>query len=273
MKFCYLDESGMGTEPYAVMAGVIVDAHRMHITKADWNELLKVLTKIVEKEVKEIHTKDFYPGNGIWRGMSGEKRTRVIDAVFAWLQGRKHQVIITAVNKTKFFSEYSKETQYCQVESLWSFMALHITLSIQRYFQSQKGNKGNTIMIFDNKDTEEQKYNELMLNLPDWTDAYYSRKRKQETIDQIIDVPYFVDSEYVGLIQVADFVSFFVRKHIEIADGNRSPDYPDESSKLSKWFGEIKKLLIPSAHLHLKHGRCECAELFYKYAPDTIRNL
>ena len=26
MKFCYLDESGMGSEPILVMAGIIVDA-------------------------------------------------------------------------------------------------------------------------------------------------------------------------------------------------------------------------------------------------------
>jgi len=31
MKFCYLDESGIGDEPYAVMVGIIVDAQRMHV--------------------------------------------------------------------------------------------------------------------------------------------------------------------------------------------------------------------------------------------------
>jgi len=43
MKFCYIDESGTGDEPYAVMIGVIVDSSRMHVTKKDWAELLSIL--------------------------------------------------------------------------------------------------------------------------------------------------------------------------------------------------------------------------------------
>lgn len=33
MKFCYFDESGLGEEPYLLVAGIIVDATRMHVTK------------------------------------------------------------------------------------------------------------------------------------------------------------------------------------------------------------------------------------------------
>lgn len=33
MKFCYVDESGTGDEPYAVMVGIVVDTQRMHVTK------------------------------------------------------------------------------------------------------------------------------------------------------------------------------------------------------------------------------------------------
>ena len=42
MKFCYLDESGMGSEPIFVLAGIVVDATRMHITKAAWNDLISL---------------------------------------------------------------------------------------------------------------------------------------------------------------------------------------------------------------------------------------
>jgi len=52
------------------MAGIIVNAYRMAPTKADWNSLLQ-LSEIVGREISEIHTKDFYPGNSPWRGLDG----------------------------------------------------------------------------------------------------------------------------------------------------------------------------------------------------------
>ena len=47
MKLCYFDESGTGSEPIAVVVGVIVDAQRMHITKREWADLLLNLSKVV----------------------------------------------------------------------------------------------------------------------------------------------------------------------------------------------------------------------------------
>jgi hypothetical protein len=60
VKFCYVDESGIGDEPYAaVMVGVIVDSHRMRPTKRDWDELLSDLSNKLDYRVHEIHTRDF----------------------------------------------------------------------------------------------------------------------------------------------------------------------------------------------------------------------
>jgi hypothetical protein len=72
MKFCYVDESGTGDEPFAVMVGVLVDAQRMHVTKGAWQDLLRLLSEICCKEVTEFHTRDFYKGNGVWRTISGD---------------------------------------------------------------------------------------------------------------------------------------------------------------------------------------------------------
>jgi hypothetical protein len=149
-------------------------------------------------------------------------------------------------------------------------MALHITLAVQRYFQSVPKNKGNTLLIFDNEERERQNFTEIICKPPDWTDSYY-RHKKQNRLDQIIDVPYFVDSQQVGLIQVADFVSFFLRKHIELCQGKRVADYTEEPEKLSKWFDAAMKLSIPQANIFMKKSRCQCSELFYKYAPSSMQ--
>lgn len=59
MKFVYIDESGTGEEPIGVMTGVIADSYRMRPTKAEWNDLLNELSRIIGREIEEIHTRDF----------------------------------------------------------------------------------------------------------------------------------------------------------------------------------------------------------------------
>ena len=101
MKFVYIDESGTGDEPYAVMVGVIVDAQRMRPTKNYWKDLLSALSDIIGKKIEEIHTRDFYSGNWKWRNLEGEKRAKIINTIFNWLRERKHDIVFTAVDKKK----------------------------------------------------------------------------------------------------------------------------------------------------------------------------
>jgi hypothetical protein len=60
MKVCYCDESGTGDQPIAVMAGILVDTQRMHITKAEWAQLLVRLSLKVRRPIAEIHTRNLY---------------------------------------------------------------------------------------------------------------------------------------------------------------------------------------------------------------------
>jgi len=271
MKFCYLDESGTGSEPYAVMAGVIVDANRMHLTKKHWAGLLGLLSQIVGKQILEIHTSDFYSGNGIWYNkITGEDRAKIIETIFRWIKIRKHTIVYSAVNKAKFYSKFENDSKCVEVGTLWRFMALHICLAIQKYFQTFSGIKGHTILIFDNEEIEKKYFIELVKTPPDWTDTYYQRNKGNVPLDHIIDVPYFCDSRDVGLVQVADFVSFFLRRYIELQEGIDSR-YEDEPDKITKWANMALAQSIPRSAIYLSRGRCECADFFYRYAPACLQ--
>ena len=270
MKFCYLDESGTGDEPIAVMAGIIADASRMRITKQQWSGLLQELSKIVGRDISEIHTRDFYSGNSPWRDLNGNQRSGIISAIFDALEERKHHIVYTAVNKEKFFQEFPNDERYKDISTLWRFMALHITLSLQKRYQSESRNKGNTILVFDNEERERVRFTDLILNCPDWTDTYYSRKHKQAKLDQIVDVPHFVDSRDVGLIQAADFLCFFLRKHLELQHGLVEPAYKDEKDKVANWVKIALNRSIPKSNIFLSKGRCEASDLFYRFAPEAM---
>lgn len=270
MKFCYLDESGTGNEPYAVMAGVIVDAQRMQVTKKQWAELLNSLSQILNRPIVEFHTSAFYPGNTPWRDLSGNDRARIVTAIFEWIVERKHNIVYAAVDKKKFAVELGKGSHAAEIDSLWQFLALHICLAIQKCFQTMARNKGNTLLIFDKQLTQADAFTRIIRDPFDWTDTYYSRNLKRDRLDQIIDVPYFADSQHVGLIQVADFVSFFLRKHIEFQEGSASENYAGERKLIERWIKTALKQSIPKSAIYPSKGRCSCANLFYNCAPSCL---
>ncbi len=278
MQFVYIDETGLAEEPIGVMVGVIADSHRMRLTKEHWSNLLTALSNIIGRQIEEIHTRDFYSGNSPWRELSGQQRSDIITAIFEWLQARKHSIVYSAVDKAIFNNTFQEERFSADVSTLWRFMALHIALSIQKYHQgSPRGNKrtinpkGSCVLVFDNEHREEKRFTDLLLSAPNWTDTYYDKKPHQDKFSQIVDVPHFVDSKDVGLIQLADFICYFLRKHIELEMDYIEPDYRDEREKVSGWANLFLEQGIPKNNMYLSRGRCECSDLFCRYAPDIIR--
>ncbi len=271
MKFCYIDESGTGNEPFAAMLGIIVDSKRMHLTKKHWSDLLVQLSDLVGKEVTELHMRDFYNGNSPWRGIDGPTRSAIIEVIFEWLKDRKHHIVYSVVDKKKFNAEFPNEKAFRSVRTLWRFMGLHVVLSLQKHYQKEKNNKGHTVLILDNEEREKVHFCDLIKKPPPWTDTYYARSKSQERLDQIVDVPYFGDSRDVALIQLADFIVYFIRRYVEIKENKVAPRYRDEEEKVTRWFNQIRERAIPMPAMYLKKNRCECADLFYRYAPASVR--
>ena len=270
MKFCYLDESGTGDEPFAVMAGVLVDAYRMRPTKEEWDSLLAHLAEIVGREVREFHTKDFYAGNSPWRNIDGPDRAAVLTAIFEWYAERGHQIVFSVIDKSSHGSVVAENPFARSLGTLWRHLAMHVALSLQKHHQRQKKNKGNTILIFDAHEKDEKAFAELLLDPPEWTETYYDRGKKQKPLDQIVDVPHFVDSAHVGMIQLADCISYFIRRHVEIQEGVVPPRYDREDETVGRWAELILGRSIPTAAIYPKRRRCEAAEYFYQLAPSVI---
>ena len=270
MKFCYVDESGTGEEPYAVMAGVFLDAYRMRPTKDEWDGLLEHLADIVGREVKEFHTKDFYAGNSPWRGLGGPVRAAVISAIFEWYANRRHHIVYSVIDKEAYAKIEKTHPFAPTIGNLWKTLALHLALAVQKHNQTAKKNKGNTLLIFDAHEKDAKSYAELVLDPPEWTDTYYSRGSKQRRLDQIIDVPHFVDSAHVGMIQLADCISYFLRRHVEIQEGAIPPKYDGEETAVREWCDLAMGQSIPLSAIYPKNGRCDAADYFYQIAPATV---
>ena len=273
MKICYVDESGTGDEPIATMVGIIVDSQRMHVTKAHWGELLDALSRIVGKKLLELHTREFYSGNGVWYQMKGPDRAKVITAIFKWLNDRKHHIVYSSVVKKSYYDSLKAGRMLKELSTPWRFMAFHLLLALQKKHQREEKNKGNTIVIFDNEERERTRITDLINNPPAWSDSYYDKQKKQARLDQIVDVPFFGDSAEVPLIQVADFVTFFLRRYAEIKENHVPPRYTDESGRIEDWAKMISDLSIDRSFMYPARARCELGDIFYYHAPKSIREL
>lgn len=274
MNLCYCDESGTGSEPIATMAGIVVDAGRMHLTKNHWQKLLQDLSELAGRQVVELHTRDFYAGNGIWRDrLDGPERAGVFTKIFEWLAERKHHVVYSAVLKESYHHSFALGNIPDGLNTPWRFLGFHLALALQKYGQREKGVKGHTLFVFDNEERDSVRFTDLITNPPAWSDMYYDRGNKQEQLDQIIDVPYFGDSREVVLLQLADLIAFLLRRHAEIKEGRVGPKYHDEEVKVAAWVDAIAKRSIGRACMYPKTGREYAEELFYSHTPESIRDL
>jgi len=273
VNFCYSDESGTGQEPIATMVGIIVDAGRMHQTKLDWKELLQILRRATGRNITELHTADFYNGNNVWRGLAGPVRANVTSAILKWLADRKHHIVYSSVLKDAYFKALETGEVPEELHTPWRFLGFHLTLAIQRYSQPEEKNKGNTLLVFDNQERERVRFNDLIKNPPAWSDAYYGRGDTQEQLDQIIDVPVFQDSKDVELLQLADFLAFFLRRYAEIQEGLVPAKYRDEEERIGSWIQQARYRSIGVAHIYPRRQPNEAHNVFCCCAPDSIRKL
>lgn len=273
MKLCYFDESGTGQEPIAVVVGVVVDSQRMHVTKDHWGELMEELSGIVGKKLLELHTKDFYVGGGPFRGIAGADRARYISEIIDWFCERKHSFVYSAVHKQTYEEARAGGTVPPDLKSPWQVAAFHSVLALQRAHQGQEKTKGHTLLVFDNKGHEEGPLADLIAAPPAWSDTYYARGRKQEALSHIVDSPYFAESHRVPMIQVADFLAYFLRRYAELQEGLAEAKYPEEEERITDWIKTVAARSIGSNHIYPAKGRCKTAEMFYAHCPQSLRKL
>jgi len=245
----------------------------MHVTKENWSQLLSQLSKIIRHPIAEIHTRDFYAGNGVWRSLSGEQRTQVIDYVFKWFAERKHHLVCTSIRKNLYFTGKQAGEIPAELNTPWKFLGLHLVLAIQKRYQREEKTKGHTIFIFDNEERERMRFSDLISTPPGWSDSYYAKAKKQPRLSHIIDVPYFADSQDVALIQVADFMAFFLRKYIEIKEGLSKEKYKGEMARLDGWIKVLADHCIGSAYTYPARTSDPTSKLFAKYAPAFIKGI
>ena len=272
MKFCYLDESKKGKDGVFLMAGVVVDAQRMHRTKSECRELFHIVGNLARRSVTELHATDLIPGNGAWHGIDGHKRTAIVDAILDWFVKRKHKVTFAAIDTMSVKELPDDDERKGDLKTDRIAAAFHIVLTLQRAHQKETKNKGHTIFVFD-RGKEPVELESLFSDPPSWTDSYYDLKRGKQRLDQIIDVPYYARSHRVPLIQLADLICYILRRYSELKDSGSEEAYPGELARYEGWIAKIELRFIGRSQRYLAKGPCDTSKFFTSLAPTSLTKL
>lgn len=274
MKLAFLDESGTSNDGVSVIAGVVIDAYRIHSTRREWIDILDEMAKLAGKPVCEFHMRDVYGGRKEWGSAGPENRGKAIDRVLDWLSGKGHRIVFSATTRSAFDSRIASGCLLSrELGSRWVAEAFHIALAINKANKGMKSNKGKSILVFDRGSGYERTLSELLATPPEWSDTYYAKKKKEEQLVEIMDTSFFADSVHAPLIQLADAVAFILRRLAEIRDLGQKERFKRECEQLERWLAKIQAIIQPTAHRYKKTGRCKCADLFWDLAPPTLRDF
>jgi hypothetical protein len=269
--FAYVDETGTdGSSPLTVMAGIVTNGERLGRTQMELDAILTNLGGVATGYLDELKSRHLLAGSGAWKGVPGETRRNVISNLCGWLCDRKHDLALAAVDVQRFEAETFHRSE---LSNPWQATAWHIALQLQRAHQSKKGNKGRTVLVFDDNKREAANFSELAYSPPTWSDDFYDRKKRQPALDQIIDTPFVVKSHHVGLVQIADVFASIFRRYSELTDYELAEKYQGERAHFEDWVTMLSSRLISRSHRWPQRSKSECAGWYNSVAPRSLLAL
>ena len=196
-----------------------------------------------------------------------------IESVIEWLVRKKHVVTFGAVRESRLGDARLRfDVGGFQDATRWSIAAMHVILGVQKQYQRQKNNTGNTVFVFD-EGPKADELTQLVLDPPPATGAFYSRKKNQDPLDQVIDVPYFADSKHVGLIQVADLFAFLIRLYAELKEDVTEEKFGGEAERLGGWIEKMRPCLMGDAARWSKTATDSCTRFLRAAAPPSLLSV
>ena len=273
MKVCYVDESGNNAnDPCLVMVGIVVDAHRLNRTREEFGEIFDEVQGLFQENLKELKGAKMIFGRDRWRNVDAETRKRIAGSLCRWVADRKHHIAMSAIDRQRFAQVNA--TPFAPAPSdPWLAASLHIALQLQKHHQRTRKNKGHTFLFMDENKQKADQLAELLFEPPEWTDAYYGRRKNEARLDQLIDSSFAVKSHHAGLVQVADMYALILRRYAELHDYGATELLEGEKSLIDGYTTTLASRMLPKATRWPATAKAPCCKWYNDIAPASLRAL
>jgi hypothetical protein len=250
MKFCYVDESGSRDEgDIFVMAGLLVDSHRLRSKTEQFDDLLQELFAQHPGHPEELKTKAFMRGNGGWNQIPGEERRAFLRKVCALATEKGDKIYGIAMSFAQFDQAVANSPGVPFGTNYWVSAGMFVSCVIQKKMQTVEGKKGITALVVDDNKVDMPRLSDGLFRADVWYDGLYQRREKKkgemvwcarsddDRFDQIINTGFSVKSEHSSLVQVADAISWAYRRALELKTVNEA--YEGEKAFYDELCGEL----------------------------------
>lgn len=279
MKVCYVDDSGNPAQDRVfVMVGIVADAMRLNKTSRECTRLFEdvraLTTQGGDKSPQELKGSRILYGKDAWKHVDAEKRKQVFSDLSKWLCGRKHDVVISAIDTAKANAGSGTSQVPPEVSKhLWIAAGLHIALQLQLEHQQEKSNKGNTFLFIDENSQRLPELCKLIWEPPPWIDGYCPRKKNDERLNQIIDTAFAIRSHHCSLVQAADLLAFIVRRYLELRNDINDPAWDGEPIFVKECLQAVTPRIIRNSSAMKGTNKSPSASWYRAIAPNGYSEL
>lgn len=211
MYLFYVDESGDPGDPRSVNSptnNLVLSGLAIH--EGQWRLVAGKLDDLQEKyfpgqpDPIEFHCSDVRYGRESFSSLSEEDRADVMTDMYSIIRGHKHGPVLFAIDIDKQTLPVGQTPYARAFEELYS----RFDLFLKRRFS--KGDPQKGIIVFDNSS--------LRRRISDQVAEFHKFGTRWSPVENMIEVPFFLDSKTTRVVQMSDFVASAVFQYYENRD-------------------------------------------------------
>ena len=226
MYIAYLDEAGLSKEEtHLVVAGIIVKDDQLLECEKQLDEVLEKHIPKEKWEGFEFHALDLFGGRGYFRKWPDKKRQEIIRDVLDSLMIFNLPIIYGAIDKAKLKRNYRRPFDAHDLAFMLFAERVDDWLDSKDPFEV-------CILIAD--ETKRDKI--IKSSLRQYRkEGIRIGNLKPKKLDNIADAIYFADSKDTWGLQLADFCSYFIKRHHIGGNDTAETLYQYFSAQIDKW--------------------------------------
>lgn len=199
MYLMYTDESGSLTDPdqhFFILSGIAVFDRRTHWIEQEMNTIAERFRPMDPFSI-EFHGSPMRAGKQDWKGIPPTDRLEAAKEVLLICQKHKIRIFASVIDKRKSSGIDILERSFEQIASRFD---MFLGRQYRKYSDPQRG-----IMILDKSSTE--------IQIQNLSRTFKHSGHSWGSLKNFSEVPLFIDSKASRLMQLADLVTFALKRH------------------------------------------------------------
>jgi hypothetical protein len=248
MHFFYIDEAGCNgrdlenpESPIFVLGSLIVSDEKWNTTNGKFSEIISEYFENVPENF-ELHAEQLLSpeGDGPFAGHDREKRNNLVDQLLELIIEKSHHTAYFAIDKNSLSDNLPLDLEikgYLDFEAPYLISFDYLLSLFEWYTKDQLGQSARAMIILDEKEEFQSEIRQVVKYQK--YDVPKSRRLKW-----IVEFSYPISSHSNPMVQLADLISYLIKKYLEIENGYRDEYLAEVKNIYRGFYSKIDERLI-----------------------------